>query len=87
MVRVENELRNRTSLTTGAGMQEEPPLFFFVERYREAFVLEIKEFSRCILDDEIPAVTGIDGRIPVVMGQAAKKSLEENRPVKLAELY
>lgn len=87
MVRVENELQNRTSLTTGAGVREEPPLFFFVERYREAFLLEIKEFSRCILDDEIPAVTGIDGRIPVVMGQAAKKSLEENRPVKLAELY
>jgi myo-inositol 2-dehydrogenase/D-chiro-inositol 1-dehydrogenase len=86
MVRVENELQNRTSLTTGAGVREEPPLFFFVERYREAFVLEIKEFSRCILEDEIPAVTGIDGRIPVVMGQAAKKSLEENRPVKLTEL-
>ena len=71
----------------GAGVREEPPLFFFAERYREAFLLEIKEFIRCILDDEIPAVTGIDGRIPVVMGQAAKKSLEENRSVKLAELY
>jgi len=86
MARVENELQNRTRLTTGAGVQEEPPLFFFVERYREAFILEIKEFIHCILNDEIPAVTGIDGRISVVMGQAAKKSLERNRPVKLSEL-
>jgi hypothetical protein len=31
-------------------------------------------------------VTGIDGRIPVVMAYAAKKSLEENRPVKLTEV-
>ncbi len=86
MARVENELQNRTRLTTGAGVQGELPLFFFVERYREAFILETREFIRCILDDEIPAVTGIDGRVPVVMGQAAKKSLEQNRPVKLAEL-
>lgn len=86
MARVENEQQNRTSLTTGAGIHAELPFFFFVERYREAFILEIREFIRCILDDEIPAVTGIDGRIPVVMGQAAKKSLEQNRPVKLAEL-
>jgi len=29
---------------------------------------------------------GIDGRIPVVMGYAARKSYEENRPVRLGEV-
>jgi hypothetical protein len=28
----------------------------------------------------------MDGRIPVVMGYAAKKSFQENRPVKLNEV-
>jgi hypothetical protein len=31
-------------------------------------------------------VTGIDGRIPVVMGLAARKSYDERRPVRLAEI-
>jgi myo-inositol 2-dehydrogenase/D-chiro-inositol 1-dehydrogenase len=35
---------------------------------------------------ETPSVTGIDGRIPVVMGLAAWKSYRENRPVKLSEI-
>jgi len=85
MARVENETRTRTVLTAGGAVQEELPLFFFVERYREAFVLEMKDFIRCILEDKTPGVTGIDGRIPVVMGRAAKKSLEQNRPVKIEE--
>ena len=33
-----------------------------------------------------PLVTGIDGRIPVVMGMAAKKSYLEHRPVRLSEI-
>jgi len=86
MVRVENETPTRTVLTAGGAVQEELPLFFFVERYREAFVLEMKDFIRCILEDKTPGVTGLDGRIPVVMGRAAKESLEQNRPVKIDEL-
>jgi hypothetical protein len=31
-------------------------------------------------------VTGADGKIPVIMGIAARMSLEENRPVKLSEV-
>jgi myo-inositol 2-dehydrogenase/D-chiro-inositol 1-dehydrogenase len=34
----------------------------------------------------MPPVTGLDGRIPVVMGHAAWKSYRENRPVKLSEV-
>jgi myo-inositol 2-dehydrogenase/D-chiro-inositol 1-dehydrogenase len=59
---------------------------FFVERYTESYVAEMKEFIECIQQDKTPSVTGIDGRIPVVMGYAAIKSYEENRPVKLGEI-
>ncbi len=62
------------------------PLHFFVERYAEAYVEEMREFIRCILDDKTPPVTGMDGRIPVVMGYAARKSWQENRPVRLSEV-
>ncbi len=46
----------------------------------------MKEFVTCVLEDKTPSVTGIDGRIPVVMGMAAWKSYRENRPVKLTEV-
>lgn len=62
------------------------PLYFFLERYMDAYAAEMQVFVDCILNDTTPPVTGIDGRIPVVMGLAAWKSYRENRPVKLSEI-
>jgi myo-inositol 2-dehydrogenase/D-chiro-inositol 1-dehydrogenase len=36
--------------------------------------------------DKPTPVTGYDGRVPVVMGLAARKSYDEARPVKLSEI-
>ena len=62
------------------------PPYFFVERYKAAYLSELQAFFRCIQDDTPPPVTGEDGRVPVVMGLAALKSLRENRPVLLSEI-
>jgi myo-inositol 2-dehydrogenase/D-chiro-inositol 1-dehydrogenase len=40
----------------------------------------------CLVEDKEPPVSGIDGRIPVVLGMAAWKSCQENRPVKISEV-
>ena len=68
------------------GVHTALPLYFFVERYAEAYVAEMQDFVNAVLNDTKPPVTGIDGRVPVVMGYAAKKSYEEHRPVKLSEI-
>jgi myo-inositol 2-dehydrogenase/D-chiro-inositol 1-dehydrogenase len=39
-----------------------------------------------VLQGKPTPVTGIDGRIPVAMALAARKSYDEHRPVKLAEV-
>ena len=62
------------------------PLFFFLERYTDSYIAEMHAFVECIQQDKPPAVTGMDGRIPVAMGYAALKSYRENRPVRLAEI-
>lgn len=62
------------------------PVYFFVERYAESYVAEMQSFIECVQQNKEPAVTGIDGRIPVVMGYAAQRSYEENRPVRLDEM-
>ena len=39
-----------------------------------------------IVDDLPPEPTGLDGRMSVAVGLAAKKSLHEGRPVKVSEI-
>ncbi len=86
LVTAENNTPNRVRLSTGEAVQEDLPLYFFLERYIDSYVNEMKAFVHCILEDETPPVTGIDGRIPVAMGKAAGVSLRQNRPVVLSEL-
>ena len=60
--------------------------YFFMQRYAECYVEEVREFIECVRDDNPPAITGEDGRAAVVLGYAAWKSLRENRPVRLNEI-
>jgi hypothetical protein len=53
----------------------------------ESYIAEMKEFVQSIRDNTSPPVTGIDGRIPVVIGMAAKKSYLEYRPVRLRVVF
>ncbi len=62
------------------------PLYFFLERYGEAYAAEMREFVLSVAQDKLPPVTGIDGRIAVVIGYAALKSVKENRPVRVSEV-
>ncbi len=86
VVKVSNNTPHTAVVSNANGVHSPLPLFFFIERYAEAYIAEMKEFIECIQQDTSPPVTGIDGRIPVVMAYAAKKSFEENRPVKLTEV-
>lgn len=62
------------------------PLNFFLERYMASYENELRAFVDAVENDTPVPVTGYDGRVPVVMAMAAKKSYEENRPVKLSEI-
>ena len=81
---------NRTAdahvLTDAGGVHEARPLHFFLERYAEAYVIEMRAFVDAVLNDRTPPVTGVDGLHPVIMGLAATRSLREGRPVKLSEI-
>jgi myo-inositol 2-dehydrogenase/D-chiro-inositol 1-dehydrogenase len=67
-------------------VQAAKPLFFFLERYAESFISEMREFVNSIQTGQPTLVNGMDGRIPVLMGMAAARSYKENRPVKLSEV-
>jgi myo-inositol 2-dehydrogenase/D-chiro-inositol 1-dehydrogenase len=86
MVAVSNNTPDSAVVSDAQGVHGTLPLFFFVERYTDSYIAEMQAFIECVQQDKVPPVTGIDGRIPVVMGYAARRSYEDNRPVKLSEV-
>ncbi len=85
-IATENCYPNQATLSTGECVRRDLPLNFFMERYTESFTNEIRSFVKSVVEDQPTAVTGLDGRIPVVMGLAARKSFDERRPVRLDEI-
>jgi len=77
---------NEAVVSTAKEVRRDLPLNFFMERYTESFVNELRAFVKAVAEDKPTPVTGMDGRIPVVMGLAARKSHDERRPVRLAEI-
>ena len=74
-------------LLNAAGAHQAKLLHFFLERYAESYVREMREFVDAVSNNRTPSVTGVDGLQPVVMGLAATRSLCEGRPVKLSEIF
>ena len=77
---------NEATISTGESVRRDLPLNFFMDRYTESFTREVRAFVQAVVEDKPTPVTGIDGRIPVVMGLAARKSFDERRPVRLEEI-
>lgn len=86
MVTAANPPTNTVTFSGSEGSHAASPPYFFVERYKAAFLSELQAFFACIQEDTPPPVTGEDGKAPVMMGLAALKSLRENRPVRLSEI-
>jgi myo-inositol 2-dehydrogenase/D-chiro-inositol 1-dehydrogenase len=81
-----NSYANNAILSTSASVHRDLPLNFFMERYTESYVAEVAAFIAAVVDDKPVPVSGEDGRAPVVMGMAARRSVDEGRPVKIAEI-
>lgn len=85
MVAVGNNAPDAHVYTDHEGIHSALPLHFFLERYAESYVTEMKEFVAAVQNDTPPLVTGMDGRVPILIGLAAQKSIELNRPVQLSD--
>jgi myo-inositol 2-dehydrogenase/D-chiro-inositol 1-dehydrogenase len=86
LVTADNDYPNSARISDAQRVLRDLPLNFFMERYTESYANEIRAFVECVIQDTLPPVTGLDGRIPVIMGYAAQKSLAEGRPVRLDEI-
>lgn len=86
MAATSNDTLSSMVLSNADGVTGEKPLYFFLERYMQSFAAEIRSFVNAIENDTPTAVGVEDGLKPVLMGIAAKKSVQEHRPVKLSEI-
>lgn len=86
MVATSNDTLSSAVIADENGVTGEKPLYFFLERYMQSFATEMNCFVDSIVNDT-PTAVGIDaGLQSVLIGLAAKKSVEEHRPVKLSEI-
>jgi len=86
MVTVKNNTHDNHIYYNTDGMHAALPRDFFMDRYAESYLIEMKDFLECIINDTAPTVSGNDGLISVIIGMAAKISAKENRPVKISEI-
>lgn len=85
-ISTDNIYPNAATISTAHYIQRDLPLNFFMQRYTESYAVEMQAFLDSVVNNKPVPVTGRDGRVPVVMGLAAKKSYTEGRPVRLDEI-
>lgn len=84
-VSIGNNYPNNATVQDGQSVHRDLPLNFFMDRYRDAYALEMETFVRCLMEGKPVPVTGEDGRVPVVLAYAARKSMKERRVVRVGE--
>lgn len=73
-------------IATDRGYQRPPLENFFLERYERSYLDQWSAVVDMVSNDADPAVSGSDGRAPLVIGKAALTSMQEGRPVRCEEI-
>lgn len=80
---VRNTTPTNAMLTTQNGVFTDKPHYSFVERYKEAYIIELQEFFKCVQNNKKPTVTGDDALAAIKIAQAAGRSFKQNEPVRV----
>src|SRR5690625_4969087 len=86
VVSAENERQTNMQLSTVEGTYLDNPKYFFLDRYKDAYVDEINEFAKSILNNSPLPCTGEDGYQAELLAYAARLSWKENRTVTMNEI-
>ena len=85
MIRSENHQQTSTERFNDKGSGWKDPLqFFFIERYRQAYLNQLDAFISAVENGQQPQVTYEDGRRALILANATYESLETGRTVKVS---
>jgi myo-inositol 2-dehydrogenase/D-chiro-inositol 1-dehydrogenase len=83
LIKANNVAENNVEIASGAGFRSAPAQHFFLERYAEAYVAEMKHFVECVVSGMTPSPGIRDGLAAQMIADAAARSLETGIPVRL----
>ncbi len=83
MLQVNNQAENQVILSAEAGIVSAKPQHFFLERYADAYRIELTRFVEALQNNTPPPATADDGLRALALADAAVKSLETGLPVDL----
>jgi myo-inositol 2-dehydrogenase/D-chiro-inositol 1-dehydrogenase len=86
MIMVRNKTADDHVYIDRTGEHSSLPLHFFLERYAESYLNEMRAFVGALREDKPVPVTGKDGIMAVAIALAATESAKENRPVAVTEV-
>jgi myo-inositol 2-dehydrogenase/D-chiro-inositol 1-dehydrogenase len=81
MVRADNHTATSVTVAGTNGYNTEPALPFFLERYADAYRLELQDFIGALEKQKVELATGEDGRKALQLADAAQRSLTSGQPV------
>ncbi|OON42924.1 inositol 2-dehydrogenase [Klebsiella pneumoniae] len=65
------------------GIVKDKPLYFFLERYTQAYIEEVTQFTKSIIEGQAVICSGNDGLQAERIAKAAKESLLTGKPVQI----
>lgn len=83
MVQANNNLESNLVVTGELGSLAEKPQYFFLERYAQAYRLELDNYVSCLRDEAVPMANANDGMQALLLAEAAVKSLATGQAVSL----
>lgn len=82
MIQVGNNHHNQNVIFDEKGIHHSLPLDFFMDRYTRSYLKEMEMFIDSLNGKDVP-VGADDGVKATMIAFAARKSMEEGRPVKI----
>ncbi len=82
-VEIKNDSASSAIVSTKDGVTSEVPLNFFMDRYTQSYVSEVKDFVDAVINNKPTPTNTADGLKSVEIAYAAKESAKTGKPVSL----
>ena len=86
LLQAQNMLANTVVKSTGQGVISAKPTYFFIERYMPAYKAEWAAFVAAVQEGDDMPVSLQDGVQALAMAEAAQRSFDSSKPVRLADV-
>ena len=86
LLQAQNMLENTVVKSTRQGVISAKPTYFFIERYMPAYKAEWAAFVAAVQEGDDMPVSLQDGVQALAMAEAAQRSFDSSRPVRLADV-